>query len=273
MVEGAFDYNQSGLIFEQTSSAGSHFELAAIFSVMAASFESSQNAINEAEAAMAAHQAAVDSYRQVLDEPDYSPFITLPSGTVVRDLASGERLFLLPDGAILKTTLEGCYLFVGANGTPELIKEKNGGVTVSDGRTFELDIAHRNPRVLDWIEGLPALITPVLVADSRWSITFDDDLRLEISLADRRVTVINVEGTMVVVAKSILGIGERVDVRILEDGSQAFASVESKHGGLREKSSTTYLNLSNGVDLVIHFPNNQNNDLEDHKYVPCGAPV
>ena len=55
-------------------------------------------------------------------------------------------------------------------------------------------------------------------------------------------------------AHRIEGIGEEVTARIVAGGARGFTSRESNHQGIIEANGTIHVALSNGLDLVIHFP-------------------
>ena len=46
--------------------------------------------------------------------PDFYPFAELPAGTIIRDLPDGGKLFILPDGLILRTGCENTMIVIDA---------------------------------------------------------------------------------------------------------------------------------------------------------------
>ena len=180
MIE-TFWEERPGPIIEQTSASSTHYELTAISSPLQASHDVSQIAITQAQDALQAHHDAAASYQQQLDVPDFQPFASMPAGTEVRDLPSGERLFVLADGAFLETTTAGHFIYIDANGEVHNLLEVDGRVQAPDGRVFVLLARARATYNLEWISGLPAGVAPTLVAEDRYSMTLPNGVRLDVS--------------------------------------------------------------------------------------------
>jgi hypothetical protein len=52
----------------------------------------------------------------------------------------------------------------------------------------------------------------------------------------------------------IEGIGEEVEVRSVPGGARGFAALESGHRGIVEADGTIHLTTTQGLNLVIRFP-------------------
>ena len=89
--------------------------------------------------------------------PDFDPFVTMPAGTVVRDLPDGGRLFTLADGVMVRVGPDGRLTAIGMDGSVALLEPARGGVvTLPDGRELTLKPeAVRMTHEAAGIEGLP----------------------------------------------------------------------------------------------------------------------
>ena len=52
----------------------------------------------------------------------------------------------------------------------------------------------------------------------------------------------------------IEGVGEDIEVRLVPGGAKGFTATESGHKGVIEADGTIHVAMANGLDLVIHFP-------------------
>ncbi len=211
----------------------------------------------EAQAILDTHAQSASQYFQDLEQPDYYPFADMPSGTDARDLPDGGRLFTLPDGVFLRANPDGIIFAVMEDGYAAKLEPALGGVVaLPDGREFTLvQEAILATHEVAGIEGLPLDIEPVQVANGRFSLNLPGGIRLEVSHPDRLAMVINPLGTVVVLSASrIEGLGEEVSARTVPGGARAFISLESNHQGVIEADGTIHAALSNGLDLVIRFP-------------------
>ncbi len=240
------------------------------------SFQASQALQQEAQAALEAHQQAAESYNQALEQPDFSPFVSLPNGTETKDLANGERLFVLPDGAFLQTTPATHFLFVDQTGVPYQLSEIAGFVSLPDGRRFELVASARGSHTLDWIEGLPASVQPVQVDDARFRLVFPNELRLEVSVPDRTAVVIDPNGSVLVLGKGLQAYADQLTINLLKNGGRGFAATRAGHRGFVEQNGDILLSLATGEDLVIHFPKESDGPSDlgtTSRFYSCGVPV
>jgi phage baseplate assembly protein gpV len=238
--------------------------ISATLAVMLAILEERQQSSRElrarAEGVLAAHDERVRAgaaKRSPAAAVDPFPFEAIPSGTTVRDLAQGGRLFAFADGAILRVDGVGEMLAVDAVGAIAPVGPAAGRrVRLPDGKELVVvEEAVRATHEAAGIEGLPADLEPIEVAPGRYSVTFPDGTRLDVAHVARTVTVINPIGTVVVVEPArIFGVGESVEVSFIAPGVRAFRALESGHAGAVESDGTIRLGLANGTDLVIRFP-------------------
>ncbi|CAM2066700.1 hypothetical protein SCOR_15075 [Sulfidibacter corallicola] len=257
----------SGAIYDITTTSP-------VAHVLHLSHAASEAMRQEAESALEAHQQAAAEYSQQLDQPDFHPFVSLPAGTLQRDLSNGQRLFVLPDGTFLGTTDQEHFVFVDSAGVPYQIPEHDGKVTLPDSRVFELVPEARATHATDWIQGLPAGVHPVQVADGRFRIVFATGLRLDVSIPDRRVVLLNPTATVIELGKKIQAIGEEIQVNLVDNGGRGFSALESQHRGFIDQSGDILLSLVSGEDLAITFPTqDQNGEENPHRYYQCGGPV
>ena len=71
----------------------------------------------------------------------------------------------------------------------------------------------------------------------------------------RAAMIGNPAGTSVVLGISrIEGVGEDIEVRLVPGGAKGFTAMESGHKGVIEADGTIHVAMANGLDLVIHFP-------------------
>ncbi len=276
------------LIVESTSSSENHYELMALAEIQQAQLETAQaaNAIladirtdvhairilmeqtfaisemmrQQAQQVLDAHAQSAQEYLRQIDEPvpvDYHPFVSMPTGTTVRDLPDGGRLFGFTDGAFVRVFPDGQMSVIDRAGSPTSVAPASGGkVTLPGGLELSMvpdaiTVTHEAAG----IEGLPQSVDPVLASERRYTVELPDGVRLDVSHADRTATVINPSGTAVVLGISrIEGIGEEVQVRTISGGAKSFRSLGSGHAGMIETDGTIHLTLATGRDLVIHFP-------------------
>ena len=189
--------------------------------------------------------------------PDFDPFVTMPAGTVVRDLPDGGRLFTLADGVMVRVGPDGRLTAIGMDGSVALLEPARGGVvTLPDGRELTLKPeAVRMTHEAAGIEGLPLDIDPNQTAQGRYRIELPGGYRLDVFQSERTAMIGNPAGTSVVLGISrIEGVGEDIEVRLVPGGAKGFTAMESGHKGVIEADGTIHVAMANGLDLVIHFP-------------------
>ena len=189
--------------------------------------------------------------------PDFDPFVTMPAGTVVRDLPDGGRLFTLADGVMVRVGPDGRLTSIGMDGSVALLEPARGGVvTLPDGRELTLKPeAVRMTHEAAGIEGLPLDIDPNQTAQGRYRIELPGGYRLDVFQSERTAMIGNPAGTSVVLGISrIEGVGEDIEVRLVPGGAKGFTAMESGHKGVIEADGTIHVAMTNGLDLVIHFP-------------------
>ena len=256
-----------GPIIEQTSSSPSHYELIALANELAQikqillqSHQASEALRAEAQTVLQAHAQSAQEYIQQVDQsepPDFFPFIEMPTGSTVRDLQDGGRLFTLADGVLVRANEDNSIDCIGLDASVVALEPSRGGiVTLPDGRELAL-----HPSVLTvnheaaGIEGLPADIDPVLVAKGRYRIDLQDGVRLDVNQEAHLATVCNPTGTIDILSISrVESVGEKITVRLLSGGAKGFTCEESGHRGLIEADGTIHLSLKSGQDLIIRFP-------------------
>ena len=279
-----------GPIIEQTSSSESHYELMALARLLAAglgvtdgegeepylrqirdslaeikgilqqSHDASEALRAEAQTVLEAHAESAQQYMHVVDQPtpqDFDPFVAMPAGTAVRDLPDGGRIFTLADGVMVRVGPDGRLTAIGMDGSVTLLEPARGGVvTLPDGRELMLrPEAVRVAHEAAGIEGLPLDIDPIQTAQGRYRIELPGGYRLDVFQSERTAMIGNPAGTSVVLGISrIEGVGEDVEVRLVPGGAKSFAAMESGHKGVIEADGTIHVAMTNGLDLVIHFP-------------------
>ncbi len=265
-------------IIEQTSSSESHYELMALAGVLSEiqgdlqvirslteqSFASMETLRQEAQQVLDAHTQSAQEYLRQIDEPvpvDYYPFTSMPAGTTVRDLPDGGRLFGFGDGAFLRVLPDDGMVSIGEDGTALPLAPAAGGmVRLPDGRELTLvpnavQVTHEAAG----IEGLPDGVEPTLASPGRYTVLLPDGTRIDVYHRERAVAIINPSGTIDVLGISrVYGIGEEVQSRSISGGAKSFRALESGHAGMIEADGTIHLSLSDGLDLVIRFPDGPN---------------
>jgi len=279
-----------GPIIEQTSSSESHYELMALARLVAAglgvtdgdgdepylrqirdglaeikgilqqSHDASEALRAEAQTVLEAHAESAQQYMQVVDQPmppDFDPFVAMPAGTALRDLPDGGRIFTLADGVMVRVGPDGKLMAIGMDGSVTLLEPARGGVvTLPDGRELMLKPeAVRVTHEAAGIEGLPLDIDPIQTAQGRCRVELPDGYRLDVFQSERAAMIGNPAGTSVVLGISrIEGVGEDVEVRLVSGKAKGFTAMESGHKGVIEADGTIHVAMANGLDLVIHFP-------------------
>lgn len=279
-----------GPIIEQTSSSESHYELMALARLLATglgvmdgegeepylrkirdslaeikgilqqSHDASEALRAEAQTVLEAHAESAQQYMQVVDQPmppDFDPFVAMPAGTALRDLPDGGRLFTLADGVMVRVGPDGRLTAIGMDGSVALLEPARGGlVTLPDGRELTLKPeAVRMTHEAAGIEGLPLDIDPNQTAQGRYRIELPGGYRLDVFQSERTAMIGNPAGTSVVLGISrIEGVGEDIEVRLVPGGAKGFTAMESGHKGVIEADGTIHVAMANGLDLVIHFP-------------------
>ncbi len=238
-----------------------HDRLDEIRELQQQSHEASEAIRAEAQAVLDAHAKSTQDYLDQVDEPDptdFHPFASAPEGTTVRDLVDGGRLFTLVDGTMVRVGADGGLVFIGDDGVAVPLESARGGIVeLPDRRTLVLvPEAIRVTHEAAGIEGLPFDIDPVEVGDGRYRVELPGGTRLDVSHPNRTAVIGNTDGTVDVVGLiRIEGIGEKIEVRSVPGGARGFAALESGHRGILEADGTIHLTMTNGLDLVIRFPN------------------
>ena len=281
------------LIIEQTSASENHYEFEALLNtlsngfgldqekpylqsirdelhlirvLMERSFELSELMRLEAQKILDAHAHSAQEYIRQIEEPvpeDYYPFVLMPVGTSVRDLADGGRLFVFSDGTFLRVSADGKMSVIDENGMAVSVESAIGGkIILPDGRELTLIAdAVKVTHEAAGIEGLPDGIKPQVASEGRYSILLPDGTRMEVYQSEKSAAIINTSGTIDVLGISrIYGIGEEVQSRTITGGAKSFKALESRHAGMIEAGGTIHLSLSSGNDLVIHFPDDGGSD-------------
>lgn len=282
---------EGGPIIEQTSSSLSHYEiltlarllaiglgvtgeeeepyllqvknsLAEIKDILEQSHNASEAIRAEAQTVLEAHAESAQEYIQQVDQPDppdFHPFVSMPEGTTVRDLPDGGRIFTLADGVLVRVNADGSLVSISQDGTTVTLEPATGGiVTLPDSRELTLKPeAIRVTHEAAGIEGLPLDIDPVQTAQGRYRVELPGGYRLDVSHDERTAVVGNPAGTVDILAiVRIEGVGEDIQVHLVPGGAKGFTAVESGHKGIIEADGTIHLSMVNGLDLVIHFPEN-----------------
>ncbi|MHB1462000.1 MAG: hypothetical protein ACYC1M_12015 [Armatimonadota bacterium] len=261
------------LILEQTSSSESHYELTALSGVVTElsaqvrairllleqSFAVSELMRGEAQRILALHEQSAGEYlRSLDDDADAYPFKEVPAGTTIRDLPAGGRLFSFSDGTLLRVLPGSAMVYVGEDGEVTPVAQSRAGKVVLPGG-MELILLHDAITVTHQscgIEGLPSDVEPTLASDGRYSAVLPDGVRLDVLKSDRLVVISNPTGTVNVIGlHRIEGIGEEMQARSISGGAKSFRAVESTHAGMIEVDGSVHLSLASGLDLVIRFPN------------------
>ncbi len=240
-----------------------HDRLDEIKVLLQQSHEASEAIRAEAQAALEAHAESAEEYLQQVgtpEPPDFHPFLSAPEGTSVRDLPDGGRLFTLVDGAIVRAGAEGGLIFIGEDGAAVGLEPARGGVVrLPDGRTLTLKPeAIRTTHEAARIEGLPLEVDPVQVAEGRYRVELPGGTRLDVFHRERSVVLGNPDGTTDIVGLArIEGIGEQIQVRLVPGGAKGFEIMGNGHRGIVKADGTIHLATTNGLDLVIRFPDGE----------------
>ena len=285
-----------GPIIEQTSSSESHYELMALARLIAdglgvtdsegeppylqqirdglaeikgilqQSHDASEALRAEAQTVLEAHAESAQQYMQVVDQPmppDFDPFVAMPAGTAVRDLPDGGRIFTLTDGVMVRVGPDGRLTAIGMDGSVTPLEPARGGVvTLPDGRELMLKPeAVRVTHEAAGIEGLPLDIDPTQTAQGRCRVELPGGYRLDVFQSERTAMIGNPAGTSVVLGISrIEGVGEDIEVRLVPGGAKGFTAMESGHKGVIEADGTIHVAMASGLDLVIHFPDDDDSN-------------
>jgi hypothetical protein len=296
-----------GPIIEQTSSSPSHYEIMALVRLLAAglgvtdgegdepyllqirdslaeikgilqqSHDASEALRAEAQTVLEAHAESAQQYMQAVDQPmppNFDPFVTMPAGTVVRDLPGGGRLFTLADGVMVRVGPDGRLTAIGMDSSVALLEPARGCVvTLPDGRELTLKPeAVRMTHEAAGIEGLPLDIDPNQTAQGRYRIELPGGYRLDVFQSERTAMIGNPAGTSVVLGISrIEGVGEDIEVRLVPGGAKGFTATESGHKGVIEADGTIHVVMANGLDLVIHFPDDDGSNGDPGSDTPPGC--
>lgn len=189
--------------------------------------------------------------------PDFFPFVELPAGTIIRDLPDGGKLFILPDGLILRTGCENALVVIDVDGVPVPVQGgPDGLVTIAPGRQLQLAQGFlRLTHEAAGIAGLPVDIVPTQSAPGRVSVQLSCGTRIDVHQDGGLITVLSPSGTIGIIgAGRIDGIGESIQSRVLAGGIRSFTFEQSGHAGVIEADGTIHLCLASGEDLTISFP-------------------
>jgi hypothetical protein len=233
-------------------------DLHAIRVLLEQSFATSEMMRKEAQRVLALHEQSAAQYlRRLDDDADAHPFRSVPTGTTIRDLPDGGRLFSFSDGSFLRVLPDGGMVSVGEDGVSKPVAPSRAGKVSLPGGT-ELSLVNDAITVTHdacGIEGLPHDVEPTLAADGRYTVTLADGVRLDVLRRERLVTIANPIGTLNVIGIGrIDGVGEEIQPRSISGGSKSFRAMESGHAGMIEADGTIHLSLASGLDLVIRFP-------------------
>ena len=215
-----------------------------------------ENLRAQAQQVLAEQAQATASYTSRLESPDPFPFEVLPSGATVRPLPDGGKLFVLSEGSFLRFHHDSDFTFAAPEHGLALLKAVNGHLNLPDGQILRLQKeACATTHEAAGIEGLPWDVAPVRVAEARYVVVLEGDLRLVVCHQNRTVMVINPAGTLLLLSlPRIEAIGEKVVVQPLSDGTRHFQTTESNHGGSVLPDESIRLALAIGLNLVIRFP-------------------
>ena len=261
----------SGTVIEETDSGENHYalkgieeKLSGIMSILQAGHDASQTIREQAEEVLDAHRQSAQEYLNKLNnDQDFHPFVTMPAGTTVRDLPDGGRLFVMADGIFVRTSPEGVIFAVMDDGEAAVLDPvRSGKVTLPDGRELMLKPeAVRVTHEAAGIEGLPLDIDPNQTAQGRYRVELPGGYRLDVLQSERTAMIGNPAGTSVVLGISrIEGVGEDIEVRLVPGGAKGFTAMESGHKGVIEADGTIHVAMANGLDLVIHFPDDDDSN-------------
>jgi hypothetical protein len=262
----------AGTIIEQTDSGENNFvlqtvagqlalirsEIAGIRALLQAQKEASEQLQQQAEEVLEAHRQAAQNYMgQIENEqlPDWHPFVELPQGTLIKELTDGNRLFVLPDGLMLRTTDKHTFIVIDAMGNHEEQPGPGNSIEVQPDRVYELvdewiEVTHEAAG----IEGLPSQTTAVQIADKRYSATMPDGTMLIVDQKSRSATIVNAGGEIDYIGQDRFdALGGEVQVRTLQNGTKGFSFSGTGHGGLVDSDGRINLTLKSGEDLIIHF--------------------
>jgi hypothetical protein len=259
-------------IIEQTDSGENNFvlqtvaaqlalirsEIAGIRALIQAQKEASEQLQQQAEEVLEAHRQAAQNYMgQIENEqlPDWHPFVGLPQSTLIKELTDGNRLFILPDGLMLRTTDKHTLIVIDSMGNREVQPGPEKNVEVQPGRVYEL--------VDDWvevtheaagIEGLPSQKAAVQIADKRYSATMSEGTKLIVDQKARSATIVDAGGEIDYIGQDRFdALGGEVLVRPHQNGAKGFSFSKTGHGGLVDSDGSINLTLKSGEDLIIRF--------------------
>lgn len=251
------------VILEVTSSSPNHYELealalriAAIEALMQSAQENQQALQEQAQSVLDAHKEKLDEYLEQADqpvEPDYYPFKTLPDGTVIRELPSGERLFTIPNGLILRTENDYRITAVLSDGTVETVSP--GPATtllLSDGSEFEVveDFLKR-PHEEAGVAGLPEGVSVLEVAPECYSISLPSGIRVDIHRDEQKIVTLLPSGVVMIGSlASVTAVADTVETRLQADG-RSFRLGTTLLAGTFNSSGIVELSLPDGTDLEI----------------------
>ena len=282
------------LIVEETSSSDSHYELMTLIQAISAGFglakdkpylEQIQDDIHairllieetfslteemrkEAERILALQEQSAAEYLNELDnEIDTHPFTAMPTGTTVRDLPDGGRLFSLSDGSFLRVLADGGLVSISDDGAATKLTAASGGKVILPGgaQLTLVSDAIKVTHTAAGISGLPDGVEPVLASWGRYRVSLPDGTVIEVYQSSKIAAVINPSGTIDILCIShVEGIGEDIETHTISDGAKRFEASESGHSGMIESGGTIHLSLASGLDLVITFPDGSGSSDDD----------
>ncbi len=266
------EWEERGLIIEQTSDFTGHYEVMALVREMAEikemiqlSMEASRELQLQAQAVLAAHAESAQNYLREVDElvePDFYPFQTMPDNTEVRDLPDGGRLFSLADGSFVRVMADDSMVAVSLTGEIVSLEPEGCQVNLPDGPVLNMKAeALQETHEFALIDGLPLDVEPTKVAEGRFRVDLENGYRLDVDHGLRIASLSNPTGTMLILGLPRMeGIGEELEVHLIEDGGKGFIAPVSGHKGFVEAGGSIYLAMANGLDLVISFPEQREDD-------------
>lgn len=207
------------------------------------------------------HQSRIDELNNQqppeLDEVDYYPLNNVPAGTKVKDLPSGERLFTLSNGLILRTEDDYSFTAVLPSGDMKnVIPGPSTSLKITDGMELEVheDFLKR-PQAREGIEGLPEDTIPVAAGENRLKVELPSGARLDILKDEGKLNVLLPDGTLLTGNSEKLTVsGDTIVTHILSDGT-GFLLEKSGMGGVLYSDGSVEIALPDGIDLKFSlFP-------------------
>lgn len=210
--------------------------------------------LEEQRAALESEVDPAETADQVPD--DVYPFLAMPTGTTVRELPDGSRVFTLVDGTVIRAQAESPeFTVISPEGGIFTLTPVRGILELPDSRQFAL---HAESQVVSWteagIEGLPGDADPSLVDADRYMVALPLGYTVTVQHDVQQVVVANPIGTTVVLGLTqCFGVGESVSTRRVGGGAVAFSTDRSGHYGVVEPTGVIHLTLCTGREIVIRL--------------------